>query len=346
MNDCNVGAIFSMQADYGAGVPESHQAYWAQPLFHGSPLMGRHWQQRWPGSYDGANALVAFALNAKEAYERGEDGSLNVTHIVLMHNDVVPEPGWLDKLIHEQLETGADFLSVVMPIKDMDGKSSCAIDDDPFEVTRRITMTEVYDLPPTFTAEDCGYPAGSLLCNHGLCVFDFTKPWWREENEDGTLAVRFTSPDRIKRMKRESGPDYWKAQHAPSDWHISRELNRRGAKVMGTRKVRCQHVGQIPFTNEHPWGSKKIDEVLKHKFGGKPIRSDAYCDAKPFVAWVDDGQYVIQDRATGKVTAAGLTADAFYEQVRKIPGQIDTRGIENGEQAKPTKPVDAHTEAA
>lgn len=272
-----VGAIFSMQADYGGGVGESHQAYWAMALFHNSPLMGKHWQQRWPGSYDGANTLIAAALNAREAFEAGKtvgEGGLNVTHIVLMHNDVVPETGWLDKLIHEQLATGADMLSVVIAIKDMDGKSSCAIDDDPYEVERRITMTEVYDLPPTFSAEDCGYPPGKLLVNHGLCVFDFTKPWWREVNADGTLALHFTSPDRIKR----AGPDNkWQSQHAPSDWHISRELNHRGAKVLATRKIRCAHYGNIPFSNDCAWGNWTIDEALKHKFGGVPIRNEDYC---------------------------------------------------------------------
>jgi hypothetical protein len=276
-----VGAIYSMQFDYGGGVPESHRAYWAQPLLAGSPLMGRHWQQRWPGSFDGANALVAACLNALEAYEAGkgpDEGGFNVTHFVMMHNDVVPQPGWLDMLIHEQLETGADLLSVVMPIKDMDGKSSCAIDDDPFQVLRRIMMSEIYDLPPTFGAMDCGYPDGTLLVNHGLAVFDFTKPWWREQDENGGLKLRFTSPDRIAR--RPSSPDgglgLWESQHAPSDWHISRELNARGAKVMATRKIKCQHVGAIPFTNEQAWGSP-MDSVLQHKFGGRPIRCETYC---------------------------------------------------------------------
>lgn len=259
-------------------------AYWAQPLLFNSPLMGRHWQQRWPGSFDGANALVAAALNAKEAYEAGKgpsDGGFNVTHIVMMHNDVVPQAGWLDMLIHEQLETGADLLSVVMPIKDMDGKSSCAIDDDPFQVMRRIMMSEVYDLPPTFEARDCGYPDGTLLVNHGLAVFDFTKPWWRELDDQGGIRLRFTSPDRIRRRpdNPDGTPGLWEAQHAPSDWHISRELNKCGAKVMATRKIKCQHVGPVPFTNEQPWGNP-IDAVLAHKFDSKPIRNVAYCDER------------------------------------------------------------------
>lgn len=321
-----VGAIFSFQLDYGGGVAESHQAYWGQGLLPGSPLFGRHYQQRWPGSFDGGNVLIAGALNALEAFEAGKGpnkGGYNVTHLVYMHNDVVPEAGWLDKLICEQLETEADMLSVVMAIKDMDGKSSCAIDDQPYEVMRRIMMQEVYDLPETFCAEDCGYPAGSLLVNHGLCVFDFTKPWWREThefddykallkhgtdlfgsvaeaedktawwqkvalavwegrisapNEPGTLKLRFTSPDRIKRKPTDADGKIgiWEAQHSPSDWHISRELNRRGAKVLATRKINCSHYGMIPFGN-HSWGQHSVDPALKHKFNGVPIRNEAYC---------------------------------------------------------------------
>lgn len=277
-----IGSIISMQLDYGQGIPESHQAYWGMALRSDSPLMGRHHQIRWPGSYDGANALVCAGLNALEAYEAGktiEQGGANVTHLVLMHNDVVPEPYWLDALMTEMMLCGADMLAVVTPIKDMEGKSSCAIDDDPYQVLRRIMMTEIYDLPPTFSATDCGYPEGSLLLNHGLCVFDFTKPWWREVNEDGTLALRFTSPDRIKRRPPAPGKELgtWEAQHAPSDWHISRELNKRGAKLMATRKIKCQHFGVVPFTNQFAWGDYKIDEALAHKFGRVPIRNDAWC---------------------------------------------------------------------
>lgn len=277
-----IGSIFSQMLDYGMGVPESHVAYMAQALKFNSPLLGRHFARRWPGSYDGGNALISWALNAVEAFEAGktvEQGGVNVTHIVMMHNDVQPEPGWLDMLVEEMIRSDADMLSVVTPIKDMDGKSSCAIDDEPFQVLRRITMTEVYDLPPTFSAADCGYKKGQLLVNHGLCILDFTKPWWREVNADGTLAMHFTSPDRIQRRPANSDgtPGLWEAQHAPSDWHLSRELNRRGAKVMATRKIKCQHWGMLPFTNEHSWGQWRIDEALAHKFDRKPIRCEAYC---------------------------------------------------------------------
>jgi hypothetical protein len=279
----NIGAIYSMQPDYGDGVPESHISYWAQATRPGSPIRDRHWQQRWPGSFNGGNALLAGALNAQEAYEEGktvEQGGLNVTHIAMVHNDVALAPGWLDDMVEEMHRTGADLLSVVIPIKDPLGLSSCAIDsDNPFQVTRRITMTEVYDLPESFTAEDCGYPTGTLLVNTGAFLLDFSKPWRKLTNPDGTLKLTFTSPDRVGRRPSKpdgSVPGWWEAQHAPSDWGFSRYLNSLRLKVVATRKIVAHHYARIPVTNEHAWGQWQVDEALKHKFD-RPIRNEAYC---------------------------------------------------------------------
>ncbi len=289
-----VGAIFSFQTDYGGGVPESHVSFWAQPLRHGSVLMGRNYQQRWPGSFSGGNVLFSSALNAQEAYEDGlsrEDGGINVTHVVQMHNDVVCQPGWMDVLVEEMIRTDSDLLSVVMPIKDPLGLSSCAIDsDDIYQVTRRITMTEVYDLPETFGAEDCGYPEGTLLVNTGCFILNFTKPWRLLTNDDGTLKLTFTSPDRVKRRPEKPNgkkPGYWEAQHAPSDWGFSRYINSLGLKVMATRKVVAHHYGLFPYSNEQAWGMWQIDEVLKFKFGSVPIRNEAYCAERDRLAAVE-----------------------------------------------------------
>jgi hypothetical protein len=187
----------------------------------------------------------------------------------MLHNDVVPEPGWLDILLDEMAAHDADLMSAVIPIKDpICGLTSTGIDsDNPFEVERRITMTELFELPETFTSVDCGYGSDRLLVNTGCFVLDFTKDWRKFTNPDGTLKLCFTSPDRIGR--RADGQ--WECQHAPADWGFSRYLNSLGLKVMATRKVRVMHMGDMGYANDHAWGDWTTDNALAHKFDGVPV---------------------------------------------------------------------------
>lgn len=276
-----IGVIFSLQADYGHGHRDSHRLFWSGGMKPGSRLLGKLYQDQFSISFGSGNIFFATALNAQEF-----DG-VDITHIVSMHNDVVPEHGWLDMLVDEMEATDADFLSVVLPIKDLHGLSSTAIDslDDPFCVERRLTMTEIYDLPETFSNADCGYPDRPLLVNTGLWIMNFTKDWRKNVNPDGSLALNCTSPDRIRRRppdpskkdlpgdaSREATVGRWEAQHSPADWYLSRHLHHVGAKVLCTRKIKAVHIGDMPWTNMNPWGDWKIDEALKHKFGGVPIR--------------------------------------------------------------------------
>lgn len=280
-----IGLIFSCQPDYGHGNRDSHRMFWVGGLKPNSRLAGKVYQDQFSISFSGSNIFFATALNAQQF-----DG-MDITHLVSLHNDVVPEPGWIDMLADEMEKTGADFLSVVLPIKDLHGLSSTAIDslDDPYQVERRITMTEVFNLPPTFDAADCGYPDRPLLVNTGCWIMDFTKDWRHLTNPDGSLALNCTSPDRIKRRPpdpskselpgdaaKEATVGRWEAQHSPADWYLSRHLHQVGAKVMATRKVRATHMGDMPWTNMNPWGDWKVDEALKHNFKGQPIGAAPY----------------------------------------------------------------------
>lgn len=290
----SVGKVMAMQPDYGGGDGLSHRMFWSAAIRRDSPLQGKLYQDRWPGSFEAGNVLIATTLNAMESGE-------NFTHVAMLHNDVCPEAGWLDVMMEELLRSGADLLSAVIPIKDTLGLSSTAIDSDhnPFEVRRRLTMTEVYRLPETFGIEDVpGYgdrPWGDkrgearnrlngrcdelhrerqpyrLLVNTGCFIMDCTKPWFREENADGTLVLTMTSPDRI--CRRKSGQ--WEAQHSPSDWRFSRDVARLGGKVMATRKLKLLHIGLLPYTNQTPWGEWETDQSLAHNFGGIPIGKTA-----------------------------------------------------------------------
>ncbi len=274
-----VGHVYTCQPDYGHGHSASHRMFWTGALRKrdngefDSPLIGRVHLEQYSSSFNAGNIFIAGALNAQEA-------GLPLTHIAMLHNDVVPEQGWLDILMEELLRTGATLMSAVIPIKDLNGLSSTAIDseENPFEVERRITMTEIYRLPETFGAEDCGYDGGrfpkrKLLVNTGCFIMDFTKDWRKELNPDGTLRLTMTSPDRIGRRTGTNGErnGQWEAQHSPSDWRFSRDVANFGGKVMATRKVRLVHMGELPFSNQQPWGEWEMDQALQHKFGGKPI---------------------------------------------------------------------------
>ena len=197
-----IGQIFACQPAYGLTHPDSARMFWIGDLKSGdSRLRGKVYKDQFRISFGSGNIFFATALNAQEF-----DG-WDITHIFTMHNDVVPEVGYLDILMDEIERTGADFLSVLLPIKDLNGLSSTAIDsvDNPFCVERRITMTEAYQLPETFDAADCGYPDRALLVNTGLFLMDWTKDWRKLTNPDGTLQINCTSPDRIKRRPPNPG---------------------------------------------------------------------------------------------------------------------------------------------
>lgn len=262
--------VFALQPDYGLGRRESHRMFWTGCLKKQSQREGKIYQDQICTSFDAGNVLLATVLNAQEDAKN----PMNITHVAMLHNDVVPEYGWLDILLDEAERTGADLLSAVIPIKDPNGLSSTAIDsDNPYEVTRRLTMTEVYRLPETFGSEDCGYPPDRLLANIGCFVlrFDKTAPWRNALNDDGTLALSFKCGDRVGRNRGGK----WEAQHSPSDWGLSRDLQAMGAKVMATRKVKLLHMGDMPYTSQNAWGEWETDQALKHNFGGVPLGAPA-----------------------------------------------------------------------
>ncbi len=195
-----------------------------------------------------------------------EDGE--ITHFAMLHHDVCPEDGWLEILMEELLAHDADLVSAVVPIKDNLGLSSTAIDDprDHFNVERRVTMTEVHRLPPTFSSKDCGYPDRMLLVNTGCFVCRFDQNWrfppFRFHIDD-VIVHRDGSDGR--------GPGGYRAEVAPEDWNFSRHVQRAGGKVLATRKVLLTHAGGVAYTNQEPWGQFKVDEAFNHKHKGKGI---------------------------------------------------------------------------
>jgi hypothetical protein len=299
-----VGRIFCGLVSYKSGLAASHRAFWV-----GSTLNTKHKTVRTHGGgsllASAFNGLYIGALNLQEDYEDGrkafaegqkdidnpykdngghhqwywaagfKDASENVrendiTHFAMLHDDVVPEDGWLDVLVNDLVEADADLCAAVIPIKDFFGLTSCAIDDPKclWSVERRITMAEMDALPEVFTAADCGYPDRHLLANTGCWICRLDQPWNREEDEKGCLKAFFTIKDAV-----------WKQENrryangvAPEDWNFSRMIGQMGGKVVCTKRVKLDHYGDVPFTNKQTtWGTLKYDMVFGNKFGNKPI---------------------------------------------------------------------------
>lgn len=187
------------------------------------------------------NALWCTALNLKQK-------GASLDYFAMQHADISPQPGWLDVLIEELEDRDLDVLSVVVPIKSVHGLTSTAMDSDDrsaFHPMCRLTMTEIFDLPETFTSDDLGHP---LLINTGL--------WICRLNMDWAPKLHFTVNDRLVQV-----PDgRYMAEVEPEDWYFSRLCHELGLKVGATRKVRVAHQGKHVFVNSHPWGSQQFDQ--------------------------------------------------------------------------------------
>lgn len=186
------------------------------------------------------NQLWCWALNAAR---KGR-----VDFFAMIHSDIEPGEFWLDSLIDELEGKNLDVLGVVAPIKDQRGLTSTAVaheSGDTWRVRNRLTMTEVYRLPETFTSEDVG---GPLLINTGLWVCKFDMAW--------APNVFFTVNDRIM-LDQKSGD--FIAQIEPEDWFFSRVLHELGLRVGCTRKVSLHHQGRTSFPTDRPWGTDQFD---------------------------------------------------------------------------------------
>lgn len=187
------------------------------------------------------NTLWAKALNLCA------DESTRPDYFAMQHADIDPEDYWLDTLIEELEARDLDVLGVAVPIKDHKGLTSIALarpDDDRWRPLCRLTMTEIYRLPETFTSDDVGHP---LLLNTGLwvCRFDL----------ETCKKLHFTINDRIIQY-----PDgTYAAQCEPEDWFFSRLCHEVGLRVGCTRKVKVTHRGPANFTSARVWGVEDYD---------------------------------------------------------------------------------------
>lgn len=198
--------------------------------------------------WDDFNALWCRALNA---YESGE-----ITHFAMLHDDVQPDPLWLDTLMTEAESTRAALVSVPVPIKDQRGLTSCGIGDTTvrFGAYRRYTVRELATMPETFTAAEIGYgadPGRYLLHNTGCWVADLRHECFHKTDDAGRLYAFFDFPTRIER----DTDGAWFFNRESEDWFFSRRLHELGAKTCITRKVKLTHQGGIGYVNYGTWGN-------------------------------------------------------------------------------------------
>jgi hypothetical protein len=209
-----------------------------------------------------ASSLLAFAHNSLLCIALNNRPT--ISHLLINHADIVPDPGYLKTLYDEMLRTGAGVVSVLMPLKDRKGLTSTALLPDfaaadwnsrPRTYTRRrVTLHEAMTLPETFGVNELAACFGqtaetaALLVNTGLMLIDVQQAW--------AERVHFEINDAIDRA--EAGN--FVADVEPEDWHFSRQLAQLGVKAVCTRKVKAIHVGRANFPNSEAWGEWQHDQ--------------------------------------------------------------------------------------
>lgn len=219
-------------------------------------------------------SLLAQGFNGAwcEALNKQEEGE-NIKYFAMLHDDVVPPDWWLDTLWEDLESSGADLMAAVVPIKDMFGNTSTAIDStgDRFSVERRIHLAEIQRLPKVFSAADCNYPGRFLLANTGCWICRLDRPWKDAVDEHGNKVAFFTVNDKICRSPTTGK---WICPVEPEDWFFSRQLGSLGAKVLCTSRMIIQHYGLMPFSSAGNWSQEDYDIAHGDRVGYQMIGSD------------------------------------------------------------------------
>lgn len=199
-----------------------------------------------------SHSILIHNFNTLWAGARNLRKETGAKYFAMLHDDVVPSPGWLDILVDELELYDADVVSAVCPIKTLQGRTSTAV-GDPHDIwstrLRQLTMTEVMQLPETFGRDDIDWPdcPECLLVNTGCWVCRLDADWVPD--------ICFRTETRIDEVNGECV-----ARCFPEDWAMSVDLHHAGAKVLATRKVFLWH-GQEYFHNGSAWGEWATDRT-------------------------------------------------------------------------------------
>lgn len=183
------------------------------------------------------NGMWCRALNLRVPTPPSE---LGLSHFLMMHADVRPRvvvKHWFDTLLEEMESVEADVISAAIPIKDIRGLTSIAMDTDPWK-PMRLTQRQIHGLPVTWVCEN-------VLFNTGLMLVDFRKPWVEEFHFD----MR-------NRIVQDEASGRWVHDVAPEDWEMSRWCHRRGLRCAVTRAVTVDHFGSTFWSSDQVWGAE------------------------------------------------------------------------------------------
>ena len=177
-----------------------------------------------------------------EAMDLRDEGKC--THFAMLHDDIWPDNFWLNVLWREMQASGADLVSVVMPIKDAPWwRTSTAIGlvDDPWVVPRYIRAEDREVLPVTFGPEHVCQEGEVLLHNTGCWLADLRHSCWDEFCDVGGFGFE-------TRITKE--PDGTRLSWIQSeDWRMSRFIQARGARAVATYAVKARHRGYCWWSN-------------------------------------------------------------------------------------------------
>lgn len=207
----------------------------------------------------GYNHIWCKALNERKKH--------NWRYLAILHADIVPEIGWLDKIIDQADHWDADVMSAVVPIKNYLGVTSTAISrpGDNFSCYSRLTQAQVNDsrMPKSFDIHTLTRALSQqdplavyqgithkmpvpdntyLLVNTGCCVIRIDRDWCEKAD--------FTINDRI--LKRRDGSFTYEVES--EDWYFSRRVAELGGRVMATTAVKLDHIGRYNYPSNQIWG--------------------------------------------------------------------------------------------
>lgn len=203
-----------------------------------------------------ASGMSLLAMNFNGGWAAALNCSPRPDYFCMHHSDIgvgYDSAGWLDYLVSELDRTGADVISVVVPIKDTRGLTSTGLlrRQGGRHEHRRLQMKELDALPDTFDAQDVAAlfaeedPAERILTvNTGLWICRFDKPW--VEN------VCFTIKDKIL----PNGDGTFTAHVWPEDWNFSEWCYDNSLRVVANKKVPVGHRGGTVFSSRARWGQE------------------------------------------------------------------------------------------
>lgn len=183
----------------------------------------------------------------------------------MLHADVSADQLHIFDIMHdEMMANGYDIIHAPCRIKDQYDLTSTAIGnkDEPFGAIRRLTMTELLELPETFSFRDMlpkywhsqGY-FNCMLINTG-CMLVKRGPWC--DSKDGMAFPGFNITSRIAWNPH---TEKWIPLCEPEDWNLSRYCAKHHLVVGATRKVVTRHFGGKDFRNDLSDGQWKTDMV-------------------------------------------------------------------------------------